>query len=482
VAATAWRGTWGRSEELVRLRLTLWFSFAVALLAIVGGLTAYRLLERQLYTSVDAALSDQLSLYSQAVSSASDAATLVDLTQQYLGDESSRLLREKGLVLMLQTLDGSVVSNSSDLRLEDLAPSQELATTGDKVLTNVNLPEGPYRIAGTPVLLQGERLGSVVVAGSLQETRDTMHYVTLLLALGVAAGTLAVGFGSWVLVGRALDPVRRITRTAATISREDLSQRIAYQGPADEIGDLAATMNEMLNRLQEAFEAQDQFVSDVSHELRTPLTIAKGHLQVLDRNASGDEALVRREHELVVEELDRMNRLVGELLALSRAKRVDLLRKESIQLDSFLRTLAEQGSHLGDREWGVDRLPGGSIQADQDRLTQVFLNLLQNAVAHTSRSQVIALGGARDACWIRLWVRDEGQGMSEEVREHVFERLYRAPDHEDEEAGLGLGLAIAQAIVQAHGGSIEVQSSPGAGARFTVLLPAGALPPQTPSF
>jgi signal transduction histidine kinase len=199
----------------------------------------------------------------------------------------------------------------------------------------------------------------------------------------------------------------------------------------------------------------------------------KGHLQVLDREDAPSPELIKQEHGLVIDELDRMNRLIADLLTLARAGRTDFLRKEPLGLDLFLTSLAAQGPHLGDRSWSVDALPGGTIVADQDRLTQIFLNLMQNAVAHTAPGQTVALGGARNesAGKVRLWVRDEGEGMDDEVRRHLFERFYRGTG--DAGGGrVGLGLAIARALVIAHGGTIAVESSPGQGARFTLDLPA----------
>lgn len=172
----------------------------------------------------------------------------------------------------------------------------------------------------------------------------------------------------------------------------------------------------------------------------------------------------------MLDELDRMNRLVADLLTLARATRVDFLRKESIDVDGFLQSLIMQGPHLGERTWLVDSLPGGSVHADQDRLTQVFLNLMQNAVRHTETGQVIALGGGRTPTGVALWVRDEGEGMSDDTAAHVFERFYRSGKGKD--TGAGLGLAIVKAIIDAHGGSISVESRSGAGTRFTILLPA----------
>ncbi len=246
-------------------------------------------------------------------------------------------------------------------------------------------------------------------------------------------------------------------------------------------------MDAMLDRLQSAFATQEQFISDVSHELRTPLTIMKGHLQVLDRQDSADPEFVRQEHALVLDELDRMNRMVADLLTLARATRVDFLRKEEIHLDPFLTSLASEGPHLGERSWVIDALPGGTIRADQDRLTQVFLNLMQNAVAHTRTGAVIGLGGERsgrrpedenggaDRQALRvvdLWVRDEGEGMTEATADRVFERFYRGASETGNGEGLGLGLAIVRAIVEAHGGTVSVESAHGVGTRFTVSLPA----------
>ena len=182
----------------------------------------------------------------------------------------------------------------------------------------------------------GGVVGAVEVAGSLAEVNSTLNRLLLLLVVGGLIGCAAVGLGTWFLLGSALEPVRRITRTAAAISREDLSRRIEYGGPKDEIGELAETMDGMLDRIETAFSDQEQFISDVSHELRTPLTIVKGHLQVLDREAHPDPELVKLEHGLVIDELDRMNRLIADLLTLARAGRADFLRKEPIDLDLFL--------------------------------------------------------------------------------------------------------------------------------------------------
>lgn len=454
----------------MRLRLTLWFVLGVILIAVAGAAGTYGILSQQLRGDLDSKLIQQLNHYQQVVASVADEQALAAATESYLSGPQANSLRQGGYIFSLQTMDGTVVSNSVDIRLEELPATRALVESGELYMLDASLGGQSLRVIGTSVMLAGEQVAVVAVAGSLSGVNDTLSRLLTLLIIGGVLGCLIVGLGSWLLVGRALDPVKRITRTAARISHEDLSQRIGYSGPRDEIGELALTMDAMLGRLQSAFATQEQFIADASHELRTPLTIMKGHLQVLDRQESFDPAFVRQEHALVLDELDRMNRLVADLLTLARATRVDFLRKESIDVDGFLQSLIMQGPHLGERTWLVDSLPGGSVHADQDRLTQVFLNLMQNAVRHTETGQVIALGGGRTPTGVALWVRDEGEGMSDDTAAHVFERFYRSGKGKD--TGAGLGLAIVKAIIDAHGGSISVESRSGAGTRFTILLPA----------
>jgi len=460
----------------LRLRLTLWFVFGVVVIVAAGAAGIYTVLSQQLRDDLDARLLQQISRYQEAVSTATDEAGLVESTRAYLSGPTANPLRQGGLVLSLQTVSGTVLSSSDDVRPEDLPQSKTLLESGTRYLSDAQLAGQAYRVAGTAIRFDGEVVGAVEIAGPLGDIQAALSRLLLLLAVGGLLGCAAVGLGSWFLVGRALDPVRRITRTAAAISREDLSRRIDYKGPNDEIGELAGTMDAMLDRIQTAFAAQEQFISDVSHELRTPLTIVKGHLQVLDREEEPSPEMVKQEHALVIDELDRMNRLVADLLTLTRATRTDFLRKEKIDLDLFLTSLVSEGPHLGERDWRIDTLPGGAVEADQDRLTQVFLNLMHNAVAHTDLGQVVALGGTRSPSsgageTVSLWVRDEGEGIEEEARARLFERFYRGKG--DAGGGrVGLGLAIVRALVEAHGGTVAVESTPGKGAKFVVSLPA----------
>jgi two-component system OmpR family sensor kinase len=451
----------------VRARLALWFVLGTFIIGAAGAAVTYGAVVQRQQRDLDVDLAEQLLRFERAVAASQDEAALLRSTQEYLAGAGGGSLSANGITLCVQTVAGKVVSNSSELRLEELPEARSLLAGGARFLVTADLAGSRYRVAGAPVLLGDRPVGAAEVAASEVEIERTRRRVLVLLGVGLIVGCLVAGLGAWLLVDRALLPVRRITRTAAAISSEDLSRRIGYRGPQDQIGELATTMDSMLDRIQGAFEGQERFLSDISHELRTPLTIAKGHLQVLDRQNPLNPETVRAEHHLVVEELDRMSRLVADLLVLSRAKRSDFLRKEVIELDRFLNTLAAHGPHMGDREWHIDSLPGGVVIADQDRLTQIILNLMTNAVAHTRPGQVVALGGRRAEGAVTLWVRDEGEGMRPEDREHAFERFYRGRGR----GQLGLGLAIVQALVEAHGGQVDVDATPAQGARFTITLP-----------
>jgi two-component system, OmpR family, sensor kinase len=327
-----------------------------------------------------------------------------------------------------------------------------------------------FRYVAVPVETGSRARGVFAVAidlsGELDEVNDALR-----IAAGVNIGVLILAsLLAWVIAGRVLAPLRLLRDTARSITESDLTQRIPVQGD-DELADLARTFNEMLDRLEEAFASQKAFISDAGHELRTPITIIRGHLDVM-----GDEPQERRETlELVADELDRMGRLVNDLLLLAKASRPDFLQPETVDLDDLTRELFAKASALAERDWRLAGVGSGRIVADRQRLTQAVMNLSQNAVSHTLDGDAVELGSELRNGNVRLWVRDTGPGVPEHEQARIFERfvrLDRAPAGE----GAGLGLSITQAVAEAHGGRVELDSRPGDGARFTVIIPTE--PPQ----
>jgi two-component system OmpR family sensor kinase len=334
----------------------------------------------------------------------------------------------------------------------------------------VELDDG-RRVRFIAVPVEGDRGARGVFAvaidlsGEIDEVNDALR-----IAAGVSIGVLILAsLLAWVIAGRVLAPLRVLRDTARSIGESDLTRRIPVEGD-DELADLARTFNEMLDRLEQAFGSQKAFISDAGHELRTPITIIRGHLDLM-----GDDPSDRRETlELVSDELDRMSRLVNDLLLLAKANRPDFLQPETIDLDDLTRELFAKASALASRDWRLAAVGSGRIVADRQRLTQALMNLSQNAVAHTGLGDAVELGSELRNGDARLWVKDTGPGVPEHDQARIFERFVRLDRSAGE--GAGLGLAITRAVAESHGGRVELDSRPGQGARFTVIIPTE--PPQ----
>ena len=326
---------------------------------------------------------------------------------------------------------------------------------------------GPVRWLAVP-LGAGDRRAGVFAAAFYEAERQAQidQTVQVMLALSAAVLLLASAL-AWGAAGRAIAPLRTLTAAARGIGGRDLGARIPVEG-RDEVAELTATLNSMLERLETAFTSQREFLNDVGHELRTPLTIVRGHLELLD-----DDPEERRQTvALVLDELDRMSRYVGDLLLIARAEQPDFLRPGPVELAEFLDSLAAHLRPLGERAWTVAAVRPVIIVADADRLTQAILNLASNAVRHTEPGDVIELGASVDGAQVRLWVRDEGTGIAPEEQQRIFRRFARGQDRlTSVSEGTGLGLAIVDAIAAAHGGRTELESAPGQGSTFGVVFP-----------
>lgn len=273
---------------------------------------------------------------------------------------------------------------------------------------------------------------------------------------------------AWAAAGRILQPLRDLTETARSITDTDLSQRIDVDGN-DEIAELAETFNGMLDRLDEAFASERRFIDDAGHELRTPITVIRGNLEVM-----GDDPDDRVETvKVVTDELDRMARIVDDLLDLAKAEQPDFIQPGPIDLDEFIRELVGKAAALQERPWHVERAEPAQFHADRHRLNQAMMNLARNAVEHTPAGAPVHVGGEIDGSAVVLWVRDEGPGIEEQDRQRIFERFSRAESTRARTEGAGLGLAIVAAIAEAHGGTVSIDDPPEGGARFTVTIPSG---------
>jgi two-component system, OmpR family, sensor kinase len=331
----------------------------------------------------------------------------------------------------------------------------------------IDTPMGKASYVAIPVTGRGSQRGVLAAAALLEDQRDQVA-TAVKVAVGVSTVVmLLASLFIWLAAGRALAPLKALSNTARSIHDTDLSRRITVRGN-DEIAELGMTFNEMLDRLDYAFTSQRAFMADVSHELRTPITIIRGHLETL-----GDDPDERREAMAVVaDELDRMSRLVDDLLVLARSSRPDFLRVEPLDLDLLTHDLFAKARQLGPRDWGLDEVAVGLIHADPQRITQAVMNLADNAVRHTKESDRIAIGSSTDERETRIWVRDSGPGISQADQQQIFERFAAG----QKGGGAGLGLSIVRAVAEAHGGRVELDSAPGRGATFVIVIPTETAP------
>jgi signal transduction histidine kinase len=332
---------------------------------------------------------------------------------------------------------------------------------------NLPMPYGRLLYGARPVKFSDGILGVYVVAhttaGEQKEALEAFVVVVQVLVIALGAALILI----WWVAGRLLAPLRMLNSTAHQISETDLSKRLPAEGEG-EIAELSRTFNEMMDRLQDAFETQRSFINDAGHELRTPITIIQGHLELM-----GDEPQEREETvALVIDELERMSRLVNDLLLLAKSERVDFLQPELVEISMLVEEMYFKATALSsDRQWQLENQATGSIWVDRQRITEAIINLAENAVQHTLSGDTITLGSRVNQQKIAIWVKDTGEGIPIAEQQRIFERFARVAHTRRRSDGSGLGLSIVKAIAAAHGGSITVHSELGTGSTFTLVLP-----------
>ena len=404
------------------------------------------------------------------------------------GDESPN--REFGawtMYIQIVDLEGEPVLRSENLG-EVILPlsddGQDAVWNGEPWVETATVEDEHLLIHSEPVTSEGQVIEMVQIARSLADQDQYLSTLSRNLLAGSGIVTL-VAFGiGWLLSGLVLRPIHRITQTAQTIGAEqDLSRRVQYTGPNDEIGQLATTFNAMLAELQAAYhqveqalQQQRQFVADVSHELRTPLTTLRGNLGLLRREPS--ISAEDREDILddMVGESDRLIRLVSDLLTLARAEAGRLLQSEPVAIRPLIEDICRQIRLLDpQRAITCDDLADVLVVGDSDALKQVLLILMDNGLKHaagpiTVSATIAHQTGSGDAPGIAISIRDSGPGIAPETLSHIFERFYRGQESRTRD-GIGLGLPIAKALVEAQNGTLVLESQPGRSTTATITLP-----------
>ncbi|MGA2404378.1 MAG: heavy metal sensor histidine kinase [Syntrophobacteraceae bacterium] len=460
----------------IRTRLTIWYtSLLTVTLLIVGG-AAYGLLSYSLSHEMDTSLD-------------SVARALIERDQNrsttFLPSEIDQAFRRFfGLspwdhYFQMRDPSGNRDEHRSLPSTGKLPLSRKALDNAMRGLSSFETVEGlgeyPVRLLTMPVIESSRVINMIQVGMSLESVDETRLRFLLIMAGVLPLGLLLAASGGWLLAHRALKPVDRMTAAARRIGAEHLSQRVDETGTGDELDNLAKTLNQMLTRLDAAFGQVRRFSADASHELQTPLTILKGELEVALRSARTQEEY-RATLESALEEVDRIAHLVEGLLILARAEAGVLkMDRQEVDLAQVLEEVYLRLKPLADSH-GIELQLGSTeplrIQGDRERLQRMTSNLVDNAIKYTGAEGRVTLELARENKWASILVSDTGIGIPIEEREHIFQAFYRTSQARSlAYRGTGLGLSIARSIAAAHGGTIQMESTPGQGSSFRVSIP-----------
>jgi two-component system OmpR family sensor kinase len=330
---------------------------------------------------------------------------------------------------------------------------------------------GRLRVLSRQIVHGGHTLGTFRIADPrqpIERAQAGLRKTFLVVGLVALLVSTAVAISVANLITR---PLRRMAGVASAVDAGELTHRIGDVGTGTEATMLAESFDHMLDRLETAFTRQREFVSDASHELRTPLSVLRGQLELLAREGESAEKRVRT-IEMLLRELDRMSRLVDDMLVLARAEAGELVQSKPIELEGYIEDLERDLPLFGERDFHVEGPRHGTLVADPDRLSQVLRNLVKNAVSHTETGDRVTVALKPRGDHLQFCVADSGSGIPPEQLERVFDRFHRTDaGRARDEGGSGLGLAIARAIVTAHGGRIWAESLPGRGATISFELP-----------
>ncbi len=448
-------------------RLTVFIAAAMAVVLLALGLTIFTLLrdevvQEAMRTAQTTAMATSQSLLAQG----GDLDTLQANSKAYLfGARADEIVIQ--VVSPLSTVVWASQTPYLPVPVKLTQSVQQLITYKGKQASYVS----------EPIVYHGLTLAAVQVSVSLAAAFGELHLLSALLIEGGIAGLALVALVGFLFARRALRPVERLTDLATEISDTDLSRRLEGESPDDELGRLARAFNRMLDRLEAAFARQARFVSDASHELRTPLAVISGYAELLQRWAGSDPQVREEAVGTIGREAQRMQRLVQDLLFLARGAQGLSLQLRRMDLSELVaETVGEAQTLPGEAEVVDETRQVVPAQGDWDLLKQLLWILVDNAIKYGGAGKTVHVAATWQGPGPALEVRDEGPGMSDEVRQHAFERFYRADPARAAGGGAGLGLAIAREIAEAHRAKLEIASKEGEGTTVRLVLPPLAEP------
>jgi two-component system, OmpR family, sensor kinase len=454
----------------LRLRLTLWYSVILTAIILVFGTAVYAMVGAVLTRQIDLSLQSSADEIIRTIrpTSFSGASRLVNTLPdlERFGTPS--------IYAQIWLPDGTLAIKSERLTYaKPLDPDALRDNT--TALREVTIQGIHLRVYSRPVIgLNGAVEANVQTTAPLHSVDTTTSILLIVLISGGVVAVAAAAVIGWISAQRALAPLETITQTALQITRaDDLSLRIPMPTtPQDEVGRLGMAFNESLERLERLFNTQRRFLADVSHELRTPLTTIRANVDLLRRMGGADPTSL----DAIQSESERMSRLVGDVLVLAQVDAGTLpLAHDPVELDTLLLEVLRDTQVLaGNVKLGLGELDQAVVTGDRDRLKQILLNLVSNALKFTPEGGRVTMGLALVNDWVRVTITDTGLGIPPEDMPRIFDRFYRVDKARSRAlGGAGLGLSIAQRMAQMHGGRIEAASDgqAGHGATFSLWLP-----------
>ncbi len=465
--------------KTIKFKMTLWYVAILGIILSCFSLFLYFTLADSLYKGVDNKIRTMAEIVVSSTRSPLGAGTSMADLDQIMTERFG--IRPLGRFIQILDESGRIGDRSTNLRDVEIPISVQTMKAASKGVITFETVQvmGKYslRVVTMPIMENEKMVGIVQVGSSLEGVEEALQQLLLSLLIAVPAALLIASAGGLFLANKALRPVDAITGIARRIGSGDLSQRIRIKRVNDELGRLASTFNEMIAKLEKSFRQVKRFTADASHELKTPLTILRGEVEVGLKKKRG-----LKEYQQILasnlEEINRMSRIVEDLLTLSRADMGELtMEREEIELSALarevwrdLRLLAKKKRiQLKFMDNGFTRVEGDSLF-----LRQLILNLTENGLKYTRAGGEVAVKvkGDRDQGMVRLLVTDTGVGIPQKDLKRIFDRFYRVDGARSRETGgTGLGLSICQWIAQAHEGRIAVESRVGKGSTFTVTLP-----------
>ncbi|MEO6048823.1 MAG: ATP-binding protein [Candidatus Kapaibacterium sp.] len=383
--------------------------------------------------------------------------------------------RFRGLRFLLVDKDTVAYENALRSSVNELIDSIRLAriTAADTILRTIQIGGIDYRVQAVPIAGHATEGRRLVIVGSLDRLEKRIGYLRDIILSTIPLTLLICGIGGWFLARRALAPVREITATASAISSTNLDQRVKVGKTKDEMSVLATTFNDMISRLDHASTVQNRFVADASHDLRTPLTIIQAELELLlRRNDHAPE--VRQVLERISSESDRLSQLASDLLFLAKVDANQLNAVEEIvRLDELLaECVSKLGAVAGRRSIALRIVIDEPVEicCNPPMLERALINVIENAIKYSPDSGVVIVRLESAEGKARVTVSDQGEGIPQEDIPRVFDRFFRS-DRARTTSGSGLGLAIVKSVIDAHDGTIGIESAAGTGTSITISLP-----------